>query len=124
MTADEALKNKAFNVQPVDILIKGELQTGSSISEKTLTYLSSKGIYYPLGRGSTGRTVPNSLAEKLAMEQAMSYPNGGRQLPIPMTDSRWPKTDGWVKMTQNINGIEIHYVRNTKTGQIDDFKFK
>ncbi|GAA1621905.1 hypothetical protein GCM10009744_06370 [Kribbella alba] len=27
-----------------------------------------------LGRGSTGRTAPNSLSEKLAMESAMSNP--------------------------------------------------
>jgi len=29
-----------------------------------------------------------------------------------------------VKSAQNINGIEIHYVRNSITGAIDDFKFK
>ncbi|UBB14046.1 VENN motif pre-toxin domain-containing protein [Pantoea eucrina] len=77
-----------------------------------------------LGRGSTGRTEANSLQEKLAIEQALSNPETGRQLPIPMTDKRWPREEGWVKMAQNINGIEIHYVRNTKTGQVDDFKFK
>ncbi|MFP1770929.1 VENN motif pre-toxin domain-containing protein, partial [Lonsdalea quercina] len=77
-----------------------------------------------LGRGSTGRTEANSLQEKLAIEQALSNPEVGRQLPIPMTDKRWPREDGWVKMAQNINGVEIHYVRNTKTGQVDDFKFK
>ena len=82
-----------------------------------------KGIL-PLGRGSTGRTTPNSLGEKLSMEQAMSNPTAGRQLPIPMTDPRWPRSEGWVKMAQNINGVEVHYVRNTKTGQVDDFKFK
>ncbi|ULR29330.1 hypothetical protein MJO48_12495 [Dickeya fangzhongdai] len=85
-----------------------------------LAYLSEK----PLGLGSTGRTQANSLQEKLAMEQALSNPDAGRQLPIPMTDKRWPKEEGWVKMAQNINGVEIHYVRNTKTNQIDDFKFK
>jgi len=77
-----------------------------------------------LGRGSTGRTEANSLQEKLAIEQALSNPEAGRQLPIPMTDKRWPKEDGWVKMAQNINDVEVHYVRNTKTGQVDDFKFK
>jgi filamentous hemagglutinin len=41
-----------------------------------------------------------------------------------MTDPRWPAQDGWVKMQQNINGIVIHYVYNTITGQSDDFKFK
>ena len=84
----------------------------------------AKGGNIPLGRGSTGRTEPNSLGEKLSMDQVMSNPAVGLQVPIPMTDPRWPKSDGWVKMTQNINGVEIHYVRNTKTGQVDDFKFK
>jgi filamentous hemagglutinin len=40
-----------------------------------------------------------------------------------MTDSRWPATDGWVKMAQNVNGVEVHYVKNTVTGAVDDFKF-
>jgi hypothetical protein len=74
--------------------------------------------------GSTGRNAPVNLNEKLALEQAISNPTAGRQLPVPMTDKRWPAADGWVKMSQNINGIEIHYVRNTKTGAVDDFKFK
>jgi filamentous hemagglutinin len=41
-----------------------------------------------------------------------------------MTDTRWPGLDGWVKMTQNVNGVEVHYVRNTNSGAVDDFKFK
>jgi hypothetical protein len=78
-----------------------------------------------LGRGSTGRTVPANLAEQLAMEEAMSNPGAGRALQnITMNDARWPTADGWVKMRQNINGVEIHYVRNTRTGAVDDFKFK
>ena len=44
--------------------------------------------------------------------------------PIIMHDDRWPKTDGWVKMSNNVNGIEIHYVYNEVTGLFDDFKFK
>ncbi|OCG45457.1 hypothetical protein A9G34_06245 [Gilliamella sp. Choc4-2] len=83
-----------------------------------------KEVNKPLGLGSTGRNTPVNLNEKLALEQAISNPTAGRQLPVPMTDKRWPASDGWVKMSQNINGIEIHYVRNTKTGAIDDFKFK
>ncbi|WP_350307571.1 hypothetical protein [Photorhabdus viridis] len=78
----------------------------------------------PFGLGSTGRNIPASLNEKLALEQAISNPNSRRLLPVPMTDKRWPASDGWVKMSQNINEIEVHYVRNTKTGAIDDFKFK
>ncbi|MGN4032561.1 hypothetical protein ACS0ZG_02155, partial [Burkholderia gladioli] len=78
----------------------------------------------PLGLGSTGRAVPNNLQEQLALQQAMSNPAAGVQLPIPLGDSRWPAADGWVKMPQNVNGVEIHYVRNVNSGSVDDFKFK
>lgn len=42
---------------------------------------------------------------------------------IVMQDTRWPASAGWVKMKQTVNGVEVHYVRNTKTGATDDFKF-
>jgi hypothetical protein len=73
--------------------------------------------------GSTGRTVARNLKEQLAMQEAMSNPAAGTRLALLMNDSRWPAADGWVKMAQNINGVEIHYVRNTITGAVDDFKF-
>jgi filamentous hemagglutinin len=78
----------------------------------------------PLGIGSTGRTVANNLNEQLAMKQAMSNPAAGLELPIPLGDARWPAADGWVKMSQSVNGVEIHYVRNANSGFVDDFKFK
>ncbi|MPS79725.1 MAG: hypothetical protein E2591_16795 [Achromobacter sp.] len=74
--------------------------------------------------GSTDRSTPVNLNEKLAMEQAISNPAAGRPLPVPMNDPRWPEANGWVKSAQNINGVEIHYVRNSITGAVDDFKFK
>lgn len=75
--------------------------------------------------GSTGRTEAANLREKLAMDQAKSSPSGGTVLNgISMRDVRWPASRGWVKMAQNINGIEIHYVYNPTTGMADDFKFK
>ncbi|PFQ80670.1 S-layer protein [Bacillus thuringiensis] len=77
-----------------------------------------------LGRGSTGRTTANSLEEQLAMKEVKSNPQGKVLTRIPMTDPRWPKEDGWVKMAHNVNGVEIHYVKNTRTGEFDDFKFK
>ncbi|MFB5764063.1 hypothetical protein [Paenibacillus medicaginis] len=79
-----------------------------------------------LGRGSTGRTVPNNLNEQLAMKEVLSVPlNSAKELKsITMTDSRWLSKDGWVKMSKNVNGIEIHFVYNAKTGAFDDFKFK
>jgi filamentous hemagglutinin len=63
------------------------------------------------------------LKEKLAMEQAISDPTAGTRLPITMSDARWPASEGWVKMGQNIRGVEIHYVLNSGTGAVDDFKF-
>jgi len=42
---------------------------------------------------------------------------------ITMGDTRWPAADGWRKMAQNVNGIEIHFNHNTITGAFDDFKF-
>jgi RHS repeat-associated protein len=81
-------------------------------------------IPLPLGRGSTGRVVPTSLKEQLALEEAMSKPAAGKPLTnVVMADKRWPASQGWVKMEQNINGVKIHYVMNTITGAVDDFKF-
>lgn len=77
----------------------------------------------PAGLGSTGRTAPSNLTEQLAMTEVRAAP-GGTQLPnVVMGDTRWPAADGWVKMRQVVNGVDIHYVRNTITGAVDDFKF-
>lgn len=54
------------------------------------------------------------------MNEVRSAP-GGTQLPLKMNDPRWPATDGWVKMGQDVNGIDIHYVQNGNL--VDDFKF-
>jgi hypothetical protein len=80
----------------------------------------------PLGLGSTGRTTPASVSEQLAMEEAMANPSAGELIPLKkgMTDSRWPGSQGWVKLRQRINGHEIHYVGHGPTGAVDDFKFK
>lgn len=84
------------------------------------------GVHDPsLGRGHTGRTEPKNFKEQLAMEQVMSNPAGKTIVPSEkMNDPRWPGKDGWVKQAENVDGIEIHYNRNTKTGEVDDFKFK
>jgi hypothetical protein len=74
---------------------------------------------------STGRTTPRNLKEQLAMEQAKANPRAGTPVPLRkgMTDPRWPGSEGWQKMAQNINGVEIHYVYNPVTGAAADFKF-
>jgi RHS repeat-associated protein len=76
----------------------------------------------PAGLGSTGRTTPSNLTEQLAMTEVRAAP-AGQPLPVTMTDPRWLASDGWVKMAQNVNGVEIHYVWNTITRAVDDFKF-
>jgi hypothetical protein len=86
-----------------------------------------------MGRGSTanlskGTTLPRNLREQLAVEQAMANPLAGRELGLRMTDPRWPKSDGWVKMQQIVDSggregpINVHYLFNKMTGAIDDFK--
>ena len=87
----------------------------------------------PLGRGSTanlskGTTLPRNLREQLAVEHVLSSPTSGSQLPLRMTDPRWPAGDGWVKMQQVVQSggregpVNVHYVYNTVTGAIDDLK--
>ena len=42
-----------------------------------------------------------------------------------MIDKRWHKDNGWVKMSWNNGGVEIHYVGQWKNGvlkAVDDFK--
>lgn len=77
----------------------------------------------PLGRGHTGRWEPDNLREKLAMDQVMANPARGLILADNVGNSLWHE-DGWVKMAQNIEGIEIHYVFNPATGAFDDVKIK
>lgn len=82
------------------------------------------------GRGNTGRTIPNTLNEQMAMHQVQSNPlEGATQVPLEMTDPRWPASEGWVKMqsvVQNADGTKtiIHFLYNVITGAFDDFKFK
>lgn len=77
----------------------------------------------PLGLGSTGRTVPGSIREQMAMASVRNNPAGEVIQRITMNDARWPAADGWVKVQQVEGGVTIHYVRNTVTGAVDDFKF-
>jgi RHS repeat-associated protein len=76
-------------------------------------------------RGSTGRG-PKNLKEQLAAEQAASNPKAGTPVNLKngMSDSRWPGSQGWVKMAQNVNGVEVHYNYNSITGVVDDIKIK
>lgn len=82
------------------------------------------------GRGNTGRNIPNTLNEQMAMKQVQSNPlAGATKVPLEMSDPRWPASEGWVKMQSVIeNGdgtkITIHFLYNEITGAFDDFKFK
>jgi hypothetical protein len=77
---------------------------------------------------SKGTTLARNLREQLAIKQALSNPTAGSQLPLKMTDPRWPASQGWVKMQQVIQSggregpINTHYLYNTITGAVDDAK--
>ncbi|GAB6085903.1 hypothetical protein [Alkaliphilus crotonatoxidans] len=60
------------------------------------------------------------------MKEVKSNPlEGAKELTsVKMSDPRWPANDGWVKMSKNVNGVEVHYVYNTKAGTFVNFKFK
>ena len=55
------------------------------------------------------------------MTQVRSAPGGSQSSNIVMNGARWPAVDGWVKMTQRVNGIEVHHVRNTVTGAVGPY---
>jgi len=76
------------------------------------------------GRGQSkgGNHTPRTLKEQLAMQEAISNPANGKR--GVLNDDRWKTTDGWVKMFQNIEGYEVHYVYNINTGEVDDVKIK
>ncbi|OTP49692.1 hypothetical protein A5884_002892, partial [Enterococcus sp. 7D2_DIV0200] len=77
-----------------------------------------------LGQSKGGRHEPLDLAEELAMEETLNNPSSGKELQGKNTDPRWPSADGWEKWAKNVNGTEVHYQYNPKTGQIDDVKIK
>ena len=79
-------------------------------------------------RGSTGRTEPVNLNEKLAMDQVKSNPSAGTQLSqITLKDPRWSASEGWVEMQQIVptssGNVNIHYVYNPTLKIYDDFKY-
>ena len=127
-------------VQRVGSAIGGDV--GSSIAGMAYdTAIMAAAVYAPTARppvsstqatftsrGSTATRQPSNLTEKLALEEVMSNPQG-KQLPIVMSDPRWPASEGWVKMQQVINThsqgkITVHYTYNTILGIFDDFKLK
>jgi RHS repeat-associated protein len=96
--------------------------------------LTASGGPQALGRGSTanlskGTTGARNVRESLAIEQAMANPVAGMELrAVSMTDARWPASQGWVKMQQIVRSggsegpINVHYVFNKLSGEVDDFK--
>jgi hypothetical protein len=42
---------------------------------------------------------------------------------VVMGDPRWSASEGWVKMEAKINGVTVHWNRNTRTGATDDVKY-
>jgi RHS repeat-associated protein len=76
------------------------------------------------GIDSTGRTQPQDSVEASAMAKAQANPDAGEEVPVTMTDPRWPASSGWIKMEQIVDNVNIHYVYNPKTHATADWKFK
>ena len=75
------------------------------------------------GDWSTGRGPQNAM-EQAAWDKVLADPWTGRQLPLELSDPRWPAEGGWVKMERKVNGVKIHWNLNKLTGEIDDMKIK
>jgi hypothetical protein len=59
------------------------------------------------------------------MDAVMRDPlSGAVNLKVNLGDTRWPSSQGWEKYARNVNGVEIHFVYNSKLNAFDDFKFK
>ncbi len=122
-------------VSGTEVAVSGALGAvpGGAVSKLfggVLKRFAAKGLQ-ALGRGSTaslskGTAVATTLREQLAVEQAMGRAAQGTPLPIKMTDPQWPASEGWVKMQQIVKPggepINVHYLFNTVTGAVDDFK--
>ena len=83
--------------------------------------------YNSTSRGSTALKKPTNLTEQLALEEVRSDPQGILIIDRDrMNDLRWPGTEGWVKMAQQITtskgNYDIHYVYNEIYEIFDDFK--
>jgi RHS repeat-associated protein len=80
-------------------------------------------VLKPLGLGSTGRVIAESLSEQLAMKEILSKPSMARVIKTGLNDSRWK---GWSKLAWYNAGVEIHFVGKFENGilkAVDDFKF-
>ncbi|MDL2287645.1 hypothetical protein LJB90_03700, partial [Eubacteriales bacterium OttesenSCG-928-G02] len=79
-------------------------------------------------KGSTAVKQPSNLTEQLALEQVESNPQGKPIQNFIMTDPRWPASEGWIKMSQDVatskGNIHIHYLYNKIFNIFDDFKLK
>ncbi len=109
-----------YTTSPMDTVSSSPSSTPSGVGNPVKTE----------GRGSTGRTTPNSLNEQMAMHQVKSNPleNAYELSSIEMSDPRWLASEGWVKMQSMVyyhgGKTEIHFNYNKETGAFDDFKFK
>ena len=116
---------KAARNGAADGFMKGTI--AGAVSEGAKAYSSAKSVATFVSRGSTAKRQPQDLIEQLALEQVKSNPQG-TQLPITMTDPRWPASEGWVKMQQIVStskgNINVHYLYNQTLNVFDDFKLK
>jgi RHS repeat-associated protein len=78
--------------------------------------------------GFSAETLIQDYVMTMTQVQARDS-NFGRELNTDLRDPRWSSANGWVKMHES--GVAgdgsrwvIHWVRNTRTGSIRDFKFK
>lgn len=95
-------------------------------------------------RGSTAKVFPNDVTLDLALREVKDNPftyDATILSDVVMRDIRWLADDGWVKVERRVEitryvsteidpsgeqlyTVKVHYVANTRTHQVDDFKIK
>lgn len=81
--------------------------------------------YFDLFHSGRFTPKPGNINEQIAMDEVMADPANGDPIEVRggMQDARWSANNGWGKMEQIVNDVKIHYVRNSITGAVGDFKF-
>ncbi len=124
-TRSEQIENLNSQISSFCSCSNGPQVVERSVIADTFKSIASAiiGAISPGNYPSTAQRQPANLKEDLALKEAQSRPQAGSPVPLKggMTDTRFPA--GSVKMRQNINGVEVHYVK-LPNGGYTDFKVK
>ncbi|MCR4726422.1 MAG: hypothetical protein K5753_04295, partial [Clostridia bacterium] len=122
---------------------KGTTKNGRIVNNVFQESEESRQIIYA-NRGSTASgsissRLPENLVEEMIFKAVKENPFSSNAVDLSSSigslgDSRWPASEGWVKMQSVVKvknkstgyeyTVTVHYVANKRTYEVDDFKIK